>query len=99
MKRARMVVLAAALAIAAIGALAWLRRRRASDEPRATPSSIAVLREAVERDPKSAEAHYALGLAFLRAGDADGAVAEIEAALSLAPPDASWRPEAEDAFT
>ena len=48
--------------------------------------------------PVSAEEHYELGLALLRSGDAEGAVAEIEAALSLAPPDASWRKEAEDAM-
>ena len=46
----------------------------------------------------SAEEHYELGLALLRSGDAEGAVAEIEAALSLAPPEASWRKEAEDAM-
>ena len=55
-------------------------------------------RRALELDPAMAEAHYGLGYALLQTGDLDGSAAELEAALSSAPPDAPWRRDAEDAL-
>jgi Flp pilus assembly protein TadD len=61
-------------------------------------AAIEAYRRALVLAPEMAEAHYALGLALLRSGDGEGAVAEIESALGLAPSDASWRPDAENAM-
>lgn len=55
-------------------------------------------RQSVELDERGADGHYALGLALLQLADYEGASAEIQAALSLAPVDVSWRTAAEDAL-
>ncbi len=47
--------------------------------------AVPLLEQALERDPKSAELHYLLGLARLRAGDAKGALAPLSTALELEP--------------
>jgi len=60
--------------------------------------AIEAYREALALEPGRAEAHYGLGLALLQSGDAVGAAAEIESALSLAPEGASWRQDAENAL-
>ena len=62
------------------------------------PGAIEAYGEALSLDPGMPEAHFGLGLALLQSGDAEGAAAEIESALSLAPLDATWRQDAEDAL-
>ena len=77
----------------------WYERgRELAQDSRDLPVAIAAYRTALALEPGSAETHYGLGLALLHSGDAEGAAAEIESALSLAPPDAAWRKEAEDAM-
>jgi tetratricopeptide (TPR) repeat protein len=56
----------------------WLARRR----PR---RAIPQLEQALERDPSSAEHKYLLGLARLRAGDAEGSLAPLSEALAKDP--------------
>lgn len=53
----------------------WLDRGR----PR---RAIPLLEQALERDPKSGELHYLLGVAKLRAGDAEGAIEPLSTALA-----------------
>jgi tetratricopeptide (TPR) repeat protein len=53
----------------------WLERRRPA---RAVP----LLEQALERDPESAELHYLLGLAHLRAGHAEPALEPLSDALA-----------------
>lgn len=67
-------------------------------DPGDLPRAVEAYRRALALEPSMAEAHYGLGLALLRSGDGEGAAAEIESALSLAPPDAAWRPDAENAL-
>lgn len=55
-------------------------------------------RRAVELDPKHAEAHFALGSVLLDLRAPVEAAAALESALSLAPPDAIWRKDAEAAL-
>jgi Flp pilus assembly protein TadD len=52
--------------------------------------------KALELEPGHVEAHLNLGLVLLELGDAEGARAELESALSLAPPDAPWRATAQE---
>lgn len=56
----------------------WLDRRK----PR---RAVPLLEQALERDPKSAELRYLLGLAKLRSGDAKGALEPLAAALETDP--------------
>jgi Flp pilus assembly protein TadD len=56
------------------------------------------LRKAIELDGQSPQAHYDLGLTLLQMGDFEGASAELQAALSLAPADVEWRTAAENAL-
>jgi predicted Zn-dependent protease len=52
----------------------------------ATPgAAIAPLRKAVDKQPRSAEARYELGLAYERAGQPRAARAELRRALALSP--------------
>ncbi len=60
--------------------------------------AVEAYRKAVDLAPAMAEAHYGIGYALLQLGDAEGAAAELESALSLAPADASWRQDAENAL-
>ena len=86
-------------AIPARSAAEWYELgRHLATVARDLPGAIVAYREALALDPQQAEAHYGLGLALLQSGDAEGAAAEIESALSLAPADASWRPDAENAM-
>jgi Flp pilus assembly protein TadD len=50
-----------------------------------TDESVAILRRSVAAVPDAAAAHYALGLALVRAGDRAGARASLERAAELAP--------------
>jgi tetratricopeptide (TPR) repeat protein len=45
--------------------------------------AIPLLQQALERDPKSAELRYLLGLAFVRTGDAEAALEPLAAALAI----------------
>ena len=60
--------------------------------------AIDAYRRAIDERPLLAEAHFALGAVLLDIGEPDDAAASIESSLSLAPPDASWRPDAEEAL-
>ena len=55
-------------------------------------------RHAVELAPEMGEAHYGLGFTLLQLGDTDGAIAELESALSLARPGSTWKTDAENAL-
>jgi Flp pilus assembly protein TadD len=86
-------------AIAPRSAAEWYERgRELASDSRNLPGAIEAYREALALEPQHAEAHYGLGLALLQSGDAEGAAAEIESALSLAPQGASWRQDAENAL-
>jgi len=120
MTRARMLGLAGALLILAIGGVwatlgvrsasstttivarspaEWYERgRELALRSRDRPGAIAAYREALALDPEMGEAHYGLGLVLLESGDVEGAAAELESAVSLAPPEASWRKDAENAL-
>ena len=77
----------------------WYGRGRGlAQGSRDLPGAIAAYREALALDSQMGEAHYGLGLALLESGDVEGAAAELESAVSLAPPDASWRKDAENAL-
>jgi tetratricopeptide (TPR) repeat protein len=65
------------------------------DDRRDLHSAVDAWRRAIEADPRYAEAHANLGAALLDLGDAAGAAAELEAALSLAPESSPWRADAE----
>jgi len=54
--------------------------------------AVAAFRRAVELDPRSAEAHRALGLAYERMGAHSEARTELALALELAP-EAAWAPQ------
>jgi len=60
--------------------------------------AIEAYRRAIDERPKLAEAHFALGAVLLDVGEPEDAAAAIESSLSLAPPDASWRADAEQAL-
>ncbi len=73
--------------------------------------AIPARKQAVQRDPKSAEAHYLLGLAYVGAHQPDEAIASFQEALRLKPDDADteaglgmayqakgMKPEAQEAF-
>jgi tetratricopeptide (TPR) repeat protein len=66
-----------AVARAQLGEI-WLAKRR----PR---RAIPMFEHALERDRGSAELHYLLGLARLRSGDAEGALAPLSEALAKEP--------------
>jgi tetratricopeptide (TPR) repeat protein len=55
-------------------------------------------RRAIEYEPSLAEAHFDLGLVLLDLNEPEEAAAAIESSLSLAPENASWRAEAENAL-
>lgn len=55
-------------------------------------------RKAAELAPEMGEAHYGLGFTLLQLGDTDGAIAELESALSLARPASTWKADAENAL-
>ena len=55
-------------------------------------------RRAAELAPQMGEAHYGRGCALLELGDVDGALPELESALSLAPEGARWKEDAQNAF-
>jgi tetratricopeptide (TPR) repeat protein len=55
-------------------------------------------RRAVDERPLMPEAHYNLGLDLLDLGEPEDAAAAIESSLSLAPPNAGWREQAEEAL-
>jgi tetratricopeptide (TPR) repeat protein len=55
-------------------------------------------RRAIDERPLMPEAHFNLGAVLLDLGEPEEAAAAIESSLSLAPPDASWRPQAEEAL-
>ncbi len=66
-----------AVARAELGEI-WFAKRR----PR---RAIPMFEHALQRDPESAELKYLLGLARLRSGDAEGALAPLSEALATAP--------------
>jgi tetratricopeptide (TPR) repeat protein len=70
-----------------LGALIMNKDDRGDDD---TQRAIAAFRKAVELKPDYREAHKQLAFALLGAGDPEGAKAELEACLRLAPdaPDA-----------
>ena len=53
---------------------------------------------AAELSPQMGEAHYGRGCALLELGDVDGALSELESALSLAPEGARWKEDAQNTF-
>jgi Flp pilus assembly protein TadD len=55
-------------------------------------------RKAAELAPEMGEAHYGIGFTLLQLGDTDGAIAELESALSLAHPGSTWKTDAENAL-
>ncbi len=55
-------------------------------------------RQAAELAPEMGEAHYGRGFALLQLDDLDGAIPELESALSLAPEKAAWRTDAQNAL-
>lgn len=55
-------------------------------------------RQASELAPEMGEAHYGRGFALLQLDDLDGAIPELESALSLAPEKAAWRTDAQNAL-
>jgi tetratricopeptide (TPR) repeat protein len=60
--------------------------------------AIECYRNATEFAPQMPEAHFSLGAALLDLNDFEAAIAEIQTSLSLAPANASWRPDAERAL-
>jgi tetratricopeptide (TPR) repeat protein len=56
--------------------------------------AIEAFRNAIEFAPQMSEAHFSLGAALMHLNDFEAAVAEIQAALDLAPEDAPWKSEA-----
>lgn len=91
--------LRAALAKDATNAVAWYELGRLSRTALKDPrGAVTALRKAIELRPGFAEAHFALGTVLVELGDVDGGSAEVEAALSLAPQDAPWRRDAENAL-
>ena len=60
--------------------------------------AVEAYRRAIDERPSLAEAHFALGAVLLDIGEPDDAAASIESSLSLAPPNASWRADAEEAL-
>jgi Flp pilus assembly protein TadD len=62
--------------------------RRAGDAKRA----VEVLRRAVTRGPKDAEAHYLLGATLAEGGQAEAGAAEVRASLAIDPAQTvAWR--------
>jgi tetratricopeptide (TPR) repeat protein len=55
-------------------------------------------RRAAELAPEMGEAHYGRGFALLQLDDLDDAIPELESALSLAPENAAWRTDAQNAL-
>jgi len=60
--------------------------------------AVDAYRRAAELEPNEPEGHLGLGYALLATGDYDGATAELQAAVSLAPPDVAWAAEAQKAM-
>lgn len=61
-----------------------------------TPAARLAFARSAALAPDSNAPAYFLGLAMLRSGDPDGALAEWRGALAAAPADASWRPYVAD---
>ena len=55
-------------------------------------------RRAIDFQPRMAEAHFNLGVVLLGLDEPEDAAAAIESALNLAPQNASWRTDAENAL-
>ncbi len=68
--------------------------KRAGD----VPGASVAYRKAAELAPAMGEAHFGLGYTLLELGDVDGAIAELESALSLAREGAAWKQDAENAL-
>lgn len=56
-----------------------------------SPDARAAFTQALERNPAQPQARYFVGLAKLQAADNQGALADWQALLADAPPDAPWR--------
>jgi tetratricopeptide (TPR) repeat protein len=69
------------------------------DERHDTRGAVEAFRHATESDPDMAVAHFSLGAALIDLGDYEAAIASIQAALQLAPENAPWRKDAENALT
>jgi cytochrome c-type biogenesis protein CcmH len=61
-----------------------------------TPAARLAFDRSRQLAPTSPAPGYFLGLAMLRSGDPEGALAEWREVLAKAPADASWRPRVED---
>ncbi len=61
-----------------------------------TPAARLAFARSAALAPNSPAPGYFLGLAMLRSGDPDGALAQWNGILAKAPPNASWRPMVED---
>jgi len=61
-----------------------------------TPAARMAFSRSAEFAPTSPAPAYFLGLAKLRSGDAEGALADWKAVLAAAPANAGWRPFVED---
>jgi Flp pilus assembly protein TadD len=66
--------------------------KRAKD----VPGASVAYRKAAGLAPEMGEAHFGLGYTLLELGDVDGAIAELESALSLAREGAAWKKDAEN---
>lgn len=88
-----------ALKLAPVQVKSWYELGEHAERTRHdTLAAVRYYRQSVELDERGADGHYALGLALLRANDFEGASAEIQAALSIAPLEVAWRKAAEDAL-
>ena len=61
-----------------------------------TPAARFAFYRAIELAPDSPAPRFFLGLALVRSGDREGALAEWQRILAKAPPKASWRPLVEN---
>ena len=68
--------------------------KRAKD----VPGASVAYRKAAELAPGMGEAHFGLGYTLLELGDVDGAIAELESALSLVRDGDAWKKDAENAL-
>lgn len=60
--------------------------------------AVEAYRNAIEEAPQMADAHFRLGAALMDLKDWEAAIAEIQAALQIAPTDVPWRADAESAL-
>lgn len=62
-------------------------------------AALEAYRKATEFAPQMGEAHFNLGAVLMELGDYDTAIVAIQAALQVAPPNAPWRKDADNALS